>query len=292
MHRLSRRSLGLALPALLALKPSAGRAAEDRFFDSAGVRLRYVEAGQGEPVVLVHGFSSSIERQWVASGVMPKLAERYRVIAFDGRGHGRSEKPHDPALYGPEAARDAARLLDHLGLRKAHMVGYSLGAILNAWLVTDSPDRFLTCTFGGACGRFRWSDERSAAVEAEAREMDEGSQRSQILRLWPTDQPPPSEEQIREQSARALAGQDHRALAASRRGGLRLVVPPEKMAAISVPTIGIVGSADSYLPDFQALKQLNPRMELVLIEGAGHSAAPSRPEFVQTLDRFLSAHRS
>ncbi|MCR0983083.1 alpha/beta fold hydrolase [Roseomonas populi] len=292
MLRLSRRSLALSMPALITLRPSSGRAAEDKYFDSAGVRIRYVEAGQGDPVVLVHGFSSNVENQWVRSGVMPKLADRYRVIAFDGRGHGLSDKPHDPALYGPEASRDTSRLLDHLGLRKAHVVGYSLGAHLVAWLVTDSPDRFVTCTLGGACGRFRWSEEKTAEVLAEAAEMDEGLQRSQILRLWPKDQPPPSDEQIRAQSARALAGQDHKALAASRRGGLRLVMPEERMAAITVPAIGIVGSADGYLADFTALRQINPRIDVTVIEGAGHSAAPGRPEFVQTLDRFLSAHRA
>lgn len=114
-------------------------AAEDRFFDSAGVRIRYVEEGRGEPVVLVHGYTSDIEGQWIETGVSPALSRHHRVIAFDARGHGKSGKPHDPRAYGPEMARDVVRLLDHLGIAKAHVVGYSMGAHIVAQLLTLHP---------------------------------------------------------------------------------------------------------------------------------------------------------
>ncbi len=263
---------------------------ESRFFDSAGVRLRYVERGRGEPVVLVHGFSSHVERQWVQTGVFGKLSERYRVTALDGRGHGQSGKPHDPGQYGPQAAQDVPRLLDHLGLPRAHIVGYSLGAILNHYLVTRAPERFQTCVLAGATGRFRWNDELQRRLEEEAAEMEQGSQRSQILRLWPRDQPQPTEDQVRKLSARALAGQDHRALAASRRGGGNLLITPAEVAAVRVPTLGVVGTADPYLAEFRALKELNPAIELVTIEGASHSTAPGRPELAEAILRFLAAH--
>src|SRR5689334_6704157 len=90
--------------------------AEDRYFDSNGVRLHYVDGGSGEPVVLVHGYANSVEL-WTDTGVMPNLLRDHRVIAFDARGHGKSAKPHDPAAYGVEMSRDIVRLLDHLGLR-------------------------------------------------------------------------------------------------------------------------------------------------------------------------------
>lgn len=266
------------------------RERQSRFFDSAGVRIRYVEAGAGDPVVLTHGFSSNIEHQWVNTGVFDKLAQRHRVVAIDGRGHGQSGKPHDPALYGPQAAQDVTRLLDHLGLQKAHIVGYSIGAILNGYLVTQAPQRFKSCVLAGATPRFRWTAEDQVKLEAEAAEMHGGSKRSQILRLWPKDQPRPSDEEIQRLSARDLAGQDYRALAASRRGGGNALIAPAQVAAIRVPTLGIVGTADPYLAEFQAMKALNPSIELMTIEGASHSTAPGRPELAEGLLRFLARH--
>ena len=264
---------------------------ESRSFDSAGVRIRYVEAGAGEPVVLTHGFSSTVENQWIETGVFDKLARHYRVIGIDGRGHGLSGKPHEAAQYGPQAATDVTRLLDHMGLQKAHIIGYSLGAILNGYLVTQAPARFKTCVLAGATPRFRWTSEDQRKLDAEAAEMEQGSKKSQILRLWPKDQPPPSEEKIREMSAKDLAGQDYRALAASRRGGSKALITPAQVAAIRVPTLGVVGTADPYLAEFKAMQALNPAIELVTIDGASHSTAPRRPELAEGILQFLARHK-
>src|SRR5918998_677025 len=104
-------------------------------------------------------FASDAEAQWVRTGVLQALAARYRVIAMDARGHGRSGKPDDPARYGPEMGLDVVRLLDHLGIRRAHLVGYSMGAHIVAQLLVTHPERFLTATLGGASGRRNWSAE-------------------------------------------------------------------------------------------------------------------------------------
>ncbi len=125
--------------------------AQDKFFDSDGVRIRYVEQGSGEPIVPVHGFARNIER-WVETGVIKNLAKDHRVIALDCRGHGKSDKPHDPKQYGPEMGKDVVRLLDHLGIPKAHIVGYSMGGAITAHLLTMNPERFLTATLGGPGG--------------------------------------------------------------------------------------------------------------------------------------------
>ena len=262
-----------------------------RSFSSAGVEISYLQAGEGETVVLAHGFSSSAQQQWVDTGVFQKLATRYRVFALDGRGHGLSGKPHDAAQYGPQAAQDAIRLLDHLGQAQGHIVGYSLGAILSGYQVTQSPERFKTCVLAGATPRFRWTAEDQRKLDIEAAEMEQGSKRSQILRLWPKDKPQPTDAVIREMSAKDLAGQDYRALAASRRGGARALITPAQIAAIRVPTLGVVGTADPYLAEFRAMQALNPAIELVTIEGASHSIAPGRPELAAAVLGFLDRHR-
>ena len=99
--------------------------AADNYFDSNGVKIRYVTVGTGEPIVLIHGWmgDSSMWGQDWAGNTKLKGADGFQVIALDCRGHGKSEKPHDPAKYGPELAADVVRLLDHLKLEKAHLIG-------------------------------------------------------------------------------------------------------------------------------------------------------------------------
>ena len=267
-------------------------ALEDRWCDSAGVRLRYVTAGEGEPVVLAHSYASDLEHQWARTGVLDALSARYRVIAFDQRGHGKSGKPHDPQSYGREMALDIVRLLDHLGIDKAHIVGYSLGAHTVAQLMTLHPERFLSATLGGGSGRRKWTPENEQQAEVEAAEMEQGSLRTQMLRLRPKDKEPPSDEAIRTASARFLKGKDPRALAAVRRSNGDQIVKGEDIAASGVPTLGIVGSADPYLEDLRELKALMPSLEMVVIEGGTHASAHEFPEFVRAVDRFIEKLQS
>jgi pimeloyl-ACP methyl ester carboxylesterase len=274
----------------LAALATPSTAAEEATFDSKGTTIRYIVAGTGEPVILIHGYTSSTERQFVTTGVFDALAKKYRVYGMDARGHGKSGKPHDPAAYGPEMGLDIVRLMDHLKLKTAHVVGYSMGAHIVAQLLTLHPERFATATLGGATGRRNWSADDQKRVDIESAEMDEGMLRSQILRLWPKDQPPPSDEDVRKRSAESLAGLDNKALAAVRRSNPAQVYRLEDLAKVKVPVLGIVGTADPYLKDFQQLKAGMPQLELVTIEGASHNTAPGRPEFVAALMKYLAAH--
>lgn len=263
---------------------------DDRYFDSAGVPIRYVEAGQGEPLLLLHGFSSSIEEGWADRGVIADLAGRWRVIAFDARGHGRSGKPHDPVAYGPEMGRDVLRLMDHLGVGRAHVMGYSMGAHVAAHLAVHRPSRLHSLVLGGAVGRIGWWPADQDRVDAEAAELDQGLLSGQILRLWPKDQPPPSDDELRALSARRLAGKDPRALAAVRRSNPAQVVTLEELAALPMPVLGVVGTADPYRRDFERLQAVMPTLRLVEIEGATHGNAVGRPEFVAGVRDFLAAY--
>jgi pimeloyl-ACP methyl ester carboxylesterase len=261
----------------------------DRYFDSAGVTLHYVEAGSGEPVILLHSFTGDLDRDFVRTGVFAALVARYHVIAFDLRGHGKSGKPHDPRQYGREMALDAVRLLDHLHLAKSHVVGYSLGGHIAAQLVSLHPERLITATLGGSPGRRHWSDDDDRRVVLEAREMKQGVMRAQILRLWPSGEPPPSEEDIRARAAKYLDGNDPKALAAVRLANREQVVSDAQIAAALVPMLGLVGSNDDYLAQFRELAKALPQLALVVIEGATHGDACARPEFREALLAFLQA---
>src|SRR5205085_6565387 len=120
--------------------------------DANGVKLRYQIEGQGEPVLLIHGFTANIEIQWGLPGIIAALSKDHQVICYDCRGHGRSGKPHDPKQYGMEMVEDAIRVLDHLKIQKAHVVGYSMGAMITCKLLVTHPDRLLSATLGGAGG--------------------------------------------------------------------------------------------------------------------------------------------
>ena len=99
--------------------------AKEQYFESTGVPIRFVDEGQGVPVVLIHGLTGSAEN-WTERGVLQRLSGQYRTIALDCRGHGKSGKPHDRAAYGKQMVRDVVALLDYLNIEDAHIMGYSI----------------------------------------------------------------------------------------------------------------------------------------------------------------------
>ncbi|MBI5275193.1 MAG: alpha/beta hydrolase [Burkholderiales bacterium] len=269
--------------------------AQGPFFDSNGVRIRYSDQGSGDPIVLIHGGGGSLE-VWLDSGVLPNLVRDHRVIALDVRGHGKSDRPHEAKAYGREMGLDVVRLMDHLGIHRAHIVGYSLGAFITAQLLTSHPERFITATLGGATGPFQWTQEDDARGEIEASEMErECISRSQIFRLTPANQPKPSEEDIQKRSAACMAdpARDRFAQAALSRSRKDFMITPSQVTSVKVPTLGVVGSLDGYVANFQELKALLPALRLVVIDGATHGgerAAHFRPEFVAAVRQFISSH--
>ena len=187
--------------------------AQDRFFDADGVAIRYLDRGAGPAVVLVHGFAGSIERSWINTGILQDLARDHRVLALDLRGHGRSDKPHEPLEYS-ELADDVIRLMDHAGVRRAHAVGYSLGGIILLKLLTTDPERFERVVIGGAAYRRARGADADVAAEVAALEIESGVYRALIVSTAPTDEPPPGEETILRLSRNLAEGNDVRAHAA------------------------------------------------------------------------------
>jgi len=269
-------------------------AAQDKFFDSNGVRIRYVDVGTGEPVVLIHGYTNFIEGNWIETGVLENLSKDHRVIALDLRGHGKSDKPHDPKAYGTQLGLDVVRLLDHLNIARAHIVGYSLGGVITAKLLTTSPDRFITTTLVAASGRRNWNAEAERNAEATAVELESGvPYRSLILRTAPSDQPQPSKEAIRKTSQEIVAHNDPLAHAALTRSGRELVVTDVQMAGMQVPALAIVGTADPAVAGVRTLKAAWAALQVITVDGATHwgdRGILTRPEFTSSLRQFIAAH--
>ena len=271
-----------------------GQVAQDRWFDSNGVQIRYIEQGSGEPVLLIHGYTVSIETNWINTGVFQNLAKDHRVIAFDLRGHGKSGKPHDPSAYGGAMAQDAVRLLDHLRIRRAHFVGYSLGAIITSKLMTTDSDRFLSATLGAHAGYRNWKPEYDQSAQRTALELEgDVPFRGLVIAMTPSDEQKRSEDDIRSRSDALAAANDLKALAAYNRGGSReLNSTDAEISAVKVPVMGIIGSLDN-VRSMTQLQNILPSLKLVVLEGATHAgdrSAARRPEFISAIREFVAAH--
>ena len=282
-----RRCLLVSLSILLLA--TAARAAEDRFLDADGVKIRYIVEGEGEPVILVHGFSVNMELQWGQPGVLRELAKDYQVIAIDNRGHGQSDKPHDPEAYGTEMVEDVVRLMDELEIDKAHVVGYSMGGFITNKLIATHPDRLLSATLGGA-GWSRENDEVLQLLDTLADSLEEKrSVGPLIARLTPEGQPAPSEEQIRFFDQMMLALNDPDALAAVARGLKQLTVEEKSLRSNRVPTLALIGEVDPLKTGVDELRGVMDNLRIVVIEEADHMTAPGHKKFIDNLKEFLSA---
>src|SRR5258708_6138124 len=120
-------------------------------FRHDGIDIAFLDEGEGEPIVLVHGFASNAQVNWVYPGWVATLSKAgRRVIALDNRGHGASSKLYDPAAYhSVRMADDVRALLDHLGLGRADVMGYSMGARITAFFAQVHPTRLRRAVLGG-----------------------------------------------------------------------------------------------------------------------------------------------
>jgi pimeloyl-ACP methyl ester carboxylesterase len=124
-------------------------------FQNDQIEIAYLDEGEGDPIVLIHGFASTAAINWVHPGWVTTLTKaRRRVIALDDRGHGASSKPYDPAAYHSDImAEDVRALLDHLGIARADVMGYSMGARIGVYLALAHPDRVRSLILGGLGSR-------------------------------------------------------------------------------------------------------------------------------------------
>lgn len=290
MNRCPRALLSLvAFAAVLAAAAApalaAGDAGTEQFFDSDGVKIHYRTWGSGDPIVLVHGFTASIDTNWVAPGVVAALSPAFKVIALDARGHGKSDKPHDPAAYGERMGDDVVRLLDHLKIDQAHVVGYSMGGFITLDLVTRHPDRFLSATLGGA-GWMPPGDQEGVPGLAESLESGNGIA-PLIEALTPAGQPKPDPQQMAMINQMVMASNDPIALAAVIRGMGGLQTPESDVRSIAVPMQAVIGEVDPLRAGVEALYGLVPALEVVVLPGKDHMTAVSDPALVQAVRDFV-----
>ena len=248
-------------------------------FDSSGVEIAYADtppdSGPGDPILLIHGFASNRVVNWANTlWIKTLLHAGFRVIAFDNRGHGESEKLYDPAAYESSImAEDARRLLDHLGIERADVMGYSMGARITAHLALQHPARVRSALLGGLGIHLVEGVGLPLGIAdaMEAPSLDSLTDPQQRM-------------------FRAFAEQtrsDLKALAACIRGS-RQVLSRAEVGRIRAPTLISVGTTDTVAGSAHALAPLIPNARALDIPGRDHNLAVGDKAHKQGVLAFLA----
>jgi len=224
-----------------------------RSFNPDGTKIVYFVQGKGEPVVLIHGWLSSAGVNWALPGVSGLLAKDFQVIALDVRGHGLSDKPEKEEAYGQELVEDIARLLDHLKIKKAHIVGYSMGGIIAGNFIVKHPERVLSGTLSG----MGWLKVGSIAQFG-------------FKEIGKRD---------RNATAHAICG---RSLA-------RLALTEKQIKSIRVPVAVLVGDKDDFVKRLyvEPLQKVRKDWPVVEIKDGNHITCIMRPQFREEIAAWL-----
>ncbi len=243
-------------------------------FQNGSVEIAYLDEGEGAPIVLIHGFASTKEVNWVNPGWFSTLKRAgRRVIAMDDRGHGQSAKLYDPADYHTSRmAEDVRALMDHLGIGRADVMGYSMGARITAFLALAHPERVRTAVLGGL-GMHLIDGVGLPESIADALEA-------------------PSLADVTDpqgRTFRAFADQtksDRRALAACIRGS-RQVLPREEAARIAAPVLIAIGTRDDVAGSAQELASVIPGAQVLDIPNRDHMLAVGDRIYKDGVVKFL-----
>lgn len=241
-------------------------------FSSDGVDIAFLDQGEGDPILLIHGFASSIAVNWGATGWIDTLKRAgRRVIAMDVRGHGKSEKLYDPEAFRVATmAQDAANLIDFLDLGRADVMGYSMGGRIAAFLAVEHPEKVRSLVIGGL---------GMALVEGM------GGEDAIVAALEA-----PSLDDVKSEPGRAYrkfaeqTGSDIRALAACMRVA-RENLAPEQLSLIDMPVMIAVGERDTVAGSPEELATFIPDAHVHVIPRRDHMLATADRLFIaETLD--------
>ena len=244
-------------------------------FRNGKVEIAYLDEGEGEPIVLIHGFASTKEVNWLLTSWFATLTKAgRRAIALDNRGHGASTKLYDPADYHSAImAEDVRALLDHLEIERADLMGYSMGSRIAAFLAVTHPARVRSAIFGGLGIRLVEGVGLPESI-AEALEA-------------------PTVADVKDPTGRTFrvfaekTKSDLRALAACIRGS-RQTLSRAEVAAIVAPVLVAVGTTDKVAGNAQELAALIPGARALDIPGRDHMLAVGDKVFKTAVIDFLN----
>jgi pimeloyl-ACP methyl ester carboxylesterase len=255
------------------------------FCDSDGVRINYEIEGSGPEVIMIHGFAADIESCWRITRVVDTLKDENRLVMMDCRGHGKSDKPTDPKMYGAKMVDDITNLMGHLGIEKANFIGYSMGSRLSLELLLAQPERFKSVILGGfgladpaSEARIERSDTISRAMQADSLNDVTDSVGQDFRRFAES------------------TGGDLKALAACSMGwsanpGARTMdweTRLEKIRAISVPLLTVVGNDDNLVSNGAELAMMVKNGCHLQVQGKDHISVVAGTRFRMMVRAFLN----
>ena len=245
-------------------------------FHSEGLRIAYALDGPAEaaPILLIHGFASNRDVNWRLTGWIETLVKAgYRTISLDNRGHGESDAPHDSASYQtPRMAGDALALLDHLGVARCAVIGFSMGARIAAFMALAGPERVRALVLGGLGSGLvdGIGDPEPIAAALMAQTVDA----------------------VADPAARAFrifaeqTGSDRLALAACIRAS-RTTLSPAELSGLVMPSLVVVGSEDAIAGSPDRLAAMVPAMRAVTIARRDHMRTTGDRLFKQSVIEFF-----
>ena len=247
------------------------------FFDSAGATIHYLDQGSGPALVLIHSMASNIRHSWVETGWTEQLGLSYRLVAIDCRGHGLSAKSDDPDFYtADKMADDTVRLLDHLGIARVLVAGYSMGACVALNMAVRFSDRVRALVIGGVSSR-AYKEPPRAELErlVEILRADDISSFTDRAALFM-------------RSFCLKNGNDPKALAAFSLHR-RPDVEQSELGSIRAPVLIMAGTKDAIVQGVDELAASIPGARVMTLEGRTHLDALADPGFKQAAAEFFAA---
>jgi pimeloyl-ACP methyl ester carboxylesterase len=239
-----------------------------------GVRIAWESVGDGAPVVLVHGFASSREQNWRSAGWVDRLArEGFRVVSFDNRGHGLSDKPHETEAYGAHMVEDIVAVMDAAGVPQADLVGYSMGSMMTIGMLLAHPERARRAVLAGlGATYFKPSDPNKHPIADALLVDDFESITDPIARRF--------------RVFASQKGKDRVALAACMRSRGRKYTPEELRRVVN-PVLVICGENDDITGPPGPLAEAFPNGRAVVLPGKDHMSAVGDPAAKRAVLEFL-----
>lgn len=259
------------------------------FKTSDGTNIHYLTLGNsGSWVVLIHGYTGNAYGNWFANGIAGELASSHRIVAPDCRNHGKSDKPE---RGGPGHYRDVIELLDHLGIDKAHIHGYSMGGMITGRILAEVPEQFITASFGGS--GIRETDEtwRGQVPQDKAGRDPEEDICSRNLRIASAIDNGMSQAEAEKRVDAAIEEAKKNPPPAR---SLRMSPLEIDLAAIEVPLLAINGEFDSpYAKTFRLWREAKDFTNVIL-RGKSHltAIAPGYmpQQYTESLARFINSN--